>query len=281
MSMLTFGPPVVLDGPLPVAPPRGLLTVPGVLQDAGDDRWMNGVAVWGYPEGQAELWDPCGTGTYETKTDESTFSTPDFAAFVAYLPITCSSFTVASDPEGFAQRAEAALDAIISFAVEKALSQGVPLLANPYLADAGVTFPGGVGALTPYVGLSYLEEAIGDTARMGVIHATPAVTAAWFTSFPLFQQDITSTLYTPNGTPVASGGGYKGATPFGGAAAAAGQSWVYATGPVRAFVQSEVTLNIKDVLDRSDNVVTFRAEKYALVEWDTALQAAVLIDWTP
>lgn len=277
MSSMTFGPPVVLDGPLPVAPPRGLLTVPGVLQDAGDDRWMNGVAVWGYPEGVPELWDPCGTGTYETKTSEQTFSTPDFAAFVAYLPITCSSFTVASDPAGFAQRAEAALDAIISFAIEQALSQGLPLVANPYLADAAVTFPGGTGAVTPAVGIAYLENAIGLTGRQGMLHLTPSVATAVFDNTGWDPPG----LYTPMGTPVAAGGGYIGATPSGQAAASAGQSWVYATGPVRAFVQSEVTLNIKDVLDRSDNVVTFRAEKYALVEWDTALQAAVLIDWMP
>lgn len=242
---------------------------------------MNGVSIWGYPEDVPELWDPCGTGTYETKSAVQSFSTPDFAAFVAYEPITCSSFTVASDPEAFAQRAERTLDAVISYAAEQALSRGLPLVPNPYLADANATFPGGVAPLNPYVGLSFLEEAIGDTGRAGMIHATPAVVATWFTSFPIFEQDIDSTLYTPNGTPVVSGGGYKGATPFGQAPAAAGQSWVYATGPVRAFVQDEVTLNIKDVLDRTDNVVTFRAEKYVLVEWDTALQAAVLIDWTP
>jgi hypothetical protein len=281
MSMITFGPPVYVDGPLPKPPPRSLLTTPGVLQEEGDDRWMNGVAVWGYPEGEPFTWDPCSTGTFETKSDESTFSTPDFAAFVIYLPVTCSSFTVASDPEGFAQRAEIALDAIKSFAIERALSQGVTLSTNPFLSDANVTFPGGTAALSPYVGLAYLEDAIGDTARGGMIHATPSVASTWFTSFPVFQQDVGSTLYTPNGTPVVAGGGYKGATPFGQAPAAAGQSWVYATGPVQAWVARETTLNIKDVLDRDDNTVTFRAERYALVEWDTALQAAVLIDWTP
>ena len=283
MSSITFGPPVVLDGPLPVAPPRSLLTVPGVLQqDPGDDRWMNGVAVWGYPEDEPELWDPCSTGTYETKSDVSSFSTPEFGAFVVYLPITCSSFTVASDPGGFAQKAETALDAVQSFAIEKALAQGVPPLnISPFLADSNVTFPGGTAALSASVGLAYLEEAIGATGRQGLIHATPSVVSSWFATFPIFEPDTESTLYTPNGIPVAAGGGYIGATPFGQAPAAAGQSWVYATGPVRAFVQREATLNIKDVLDRSDNVVTFRAERYALVEWDTALQAAVLIDWTP
>ena len=39
--------------------------------------------------------------------------------------------------------------------------------------------------------------------------------------------------------------------------------------------------DITEVLDRSNNDVTFRAERYVLVEWDTVLQAAVLVDWTP
>jgi hypothetical protein len=39
--------------------------------------------------------------------------------------------------------------------------------------------------------------------------------------------------------------------------------------------------DINGSLDTSNNDVTFRAERYALASWDTALQAAVLIDWTP
>ena len=34
------------------------------------------------------------------------------------------------------------------------------------------------------------------------------------------------------------------------------------------------------MLDRSDNVLTFRAERYVLAIWDGALQAAVLVDWS-
>jgi hypothetical protein len=275
MSSMTFGPPVMLDGPLPVAPPRSLLTVPGVLQDAGDSRWMNGGAVWGYPEGLPIPYDPCASGTFDTKSDESTTSTPDFAAFALYLPITCSSFSLAGDPDGFARRAEQVMDAVISFGVERALSQGLPMSFNPFLADANVQVLAAAAAVTPAVGMAYLEEAIGATGRMGMIHLTPPVSSSFFDT------DVPSPLTTALGTPVAVGGGYAGATPSGQSAAAAGQSWVYATGPVRAWVTEESTLNIKDVLDRAVNDVTFRAERYALVEWDTALQAAVLIDWTP
>lgn len=287
-SMVTFGPPVVIDGPLPEAPARSLLTVPEVLQtdevlDASGnkidrDRWMNGVAVYGYPDSLPDVWEPCETGTFAVKSDVTSFETPDFGAFVAYTPISCSSFSLASDPEGFAERAEKALDATISYAVERALAAGIPApSANPFLADANVDVLASGAAQTPYAALSYLEDAIGQTGRKGMIHATQGVVSSWFATFPM--AETMSSLYTPVGTVVSAGGGYYGATPFGESAAGPGQSWAFATGPVRVWLADEATLDIKDALDRSDNFVTFRAEKYALVEWDTSLQAAVLVDW--
>lgn len=286
MSAITFGPPVFVDGPLPKPLPGSLLNVPGVKASPGDDRWMNGVALWGYPEGTPEAWDPCGTGTgIQYKSDESTMSTPDFAAFVAYLPVTCSSFTLASDPEGFALRSERALDATISHALELALSQGVPMSTNPYLADSAVDVLNGGVAVSPLTGFSFLEEAIGATGRMGMIHATPGAAASYFGPWRDYRPTPDTGEHrfeamTPTRIPIAIGSGYIGATPFGEAAAGPGQSWVYATGPVTAYVAEETTLNIKEVLDRSNNDVTFRAERYALVHWDTALQAAVLVDWS-
>lgn len=285
MSSITFGPPVYIPGPLPKPLPGSLTRVPGVLQTPPDDRWMNGVSIWGYPEGTPEGWDPCSTGTFQFKSDESNMPTPDFAAFVAYLPVTCSSFSVASDPDGFAQKAEDALDATISFAVERALSQGIPMSANPYLADANVTVLASGGAVDPTAGFSYLEEAIGATGRMGMIHATPGAASGYFGPWRDYRPvpgggEDTFEAISPTGIPIAIGGGYAGATPFGQADAADGQSWCYATGPVSVYLAREARLNIKEVLDRSSNDVTFRAERDALVHWDTSLQAAVLIDWT-
>lgn len=278
MSSITFGPPVVLDGPLPVAPTRSLLTVDGVLQrDTTNSKWMNGIAVYGYPDTLPDVWDPCSTGTYETKSDASSWQTPEFGAFVAYIPVTCTAFSLASDPQGFAQRAEIALNARISYPLEAALAKGVPMSLNPYMGDANVDILASGAAVSPEKGLAWLEEAIGATGVGGLIHATPGVVARWFATFPLTEP--TSPLYTPAGTPVSCGGGYQGAQPFGGAAPSSGKEWAWATGPVQAWLADEATLNIEDVLDRSNNDVTFRAEKYALVEWDTSLQAAVLIDW--
>lgn len=285
MTTLTFGPPQVLDGPLPEPPPGRLLSVPGVLQDPGNDRWMNGVALWGYPDGTPLDWDPCATGTFRPKSDESNIPTPIFAAFTGYLPLTCSAFSIASAPEAFSEKSEIAMDAKISFGVERMLSQGgdgPDISTNPFLADANVTVLASGNAVSPTAGFAYLEEAIGGTAIGGMIHATPGAASAYFgpwRDYRLTVEGVPFAAVTPLGTPIAIGGGYIGATPHGHAAAGEGESWIFATGPVWAFVDAETKLDLKQVLDRTDNVVTFRAERQALALWDTALQVAVLVNW--
>lgn len=276
MSTFTaIGPALAIDGPLPVSRPYGLLSIPGVL-DAGNGRWMNGVNVYGYPEEVPALWEPCATGTWRTKDEGAGVNTPRFDAFGMYVPITCSAMSI-GDWRDFASRAEKVLDATASHGLELALSQGVELSTNPYLGDTNATVLGGA-ALTPIVGLSYLENAIGATGRAGIIHASPAIVAAWSEYLHIEG----GTLYTINGTPVAAGGGYIGA-PADGSDPAAGEDYAFATGPVRAFLSEPqlVGEDINGTLDTSNNDVTFRAERFGLVEWDVALQAAVLINWTP
>ena len=279
MSITAVGPALNLDGPLPVAPPYSLLSIPGVLVTGDDGRWMNGVNVWGYPEDTPALWEPCSSGTFRTKEEGGDFPTPRFDPFGIYEAISCTGMSVANDWRGFANRAERVLLATQSFAVEEALSQGVDLSGNPFFGDANLSILAGGAAQTPEVGLRYLEDAIGATGRGGIIHATPAVVAAW--EFEALETG--AYLQTPNGTPVASGGGYIGADPVSGATPAAGQAWAFATGPVEVRL-SDVQMvgdDINGTLDTSNNDVIFRAEKYALAVWDTALQAGVLIDWTP
>lgn len=277
MSVFAVGPALAIDGPLPVPPPYRLLSVPGVLKGNSENgRWVNGVNVYPYPPDPPSTWEPCSTGTFRTKDEGSDFDSPRFDSFVIYQPLTCSGLSL-GDWDEFKERAETALDARQSYGVELALSQGVALSTNPFLGDANVTILGG-GAVTPAVGLSWLERAIGQTAQQGLIHAPPEVTSAW----GFDKLETGEALYTVNGTPVASGGGYIGATASGGAAPASGQSYAFATGPVEVRL-SEVNIeeDLNGTLDTSNNDVTFRAEKVALATWDTALQVAVLIDWTP
>lgn len=278
MSVTAVGPALDIDGPLPVAPEYSLLSIPGVLiEDEG--RWMNGVNVYGYPADVPNTWEPCSTGTFRTKAEGDEQPQARFDPIAIYIAITCTAMGMGSWRE-FASRAEVVLEATQSYAIEEAISQGVTLSANPFLGDANLDILGGGAALTPEVGLRYLEDAIGATGRGGLIHATPAVVAAW--GFDALQTEE-EVLNTVNGTPVAKGGGYIGADPVSGASPAAGQAWAFASGPVQVRLSPMQLIgdDINGTLDTSNNDVTFRAEKYALVEWDGALQAGVLIDWTP
>lgn len=280
----TLGPPIPLDGPLPVAPPFGLLTAATIVPS--DLRFGVGGAIWPYPPGTPIAWDPCSTGTFRTKSEGEEWDIPIFQAFGTYLGITCSSITAKS--EGFADRARIAFAARESFGVARELARGLAAPMNPHLTDASLVILAGGAAVTPDVGLSYLEDAIGETGQQGLIHLTPA-TAAAMNGSGGYGLDIRPTSgnqlkTTANGTLVAVDGGYIGANPSLHAPAAAGQAWAFATGPVQVRRSPDIEMvadNIAQSMDRSDNTVTFRAERDYLVDWDTQLQVAVLIDWTP
>ena len=279
MSTFTaVGPALDLDGPLPVAPPHSLLKTDGVVVSEDATRVLNGVNVWGYPTGCSSLWDPCSDGTYATKNDDSEQPLPRFDSFVVYKPITCSSISM-GDPEEFARRSERVLEATLSAAVESALAGGFDPSTNPFFGDTNVddVTPTPGTAVSPGVGLSLLEEAIGATCRQGMIHATPAAITA-MQAFPIGDM-ADMRLITAVGTPVVSGMGYQGIdTPFL-PDPGVGEAYMFATGPVQVHLGPLVMTNVKESLDRSDNVITFRAERYVLALWDTALQAAVLVDW--
>jgi hypothetical protein len=236
-------------------------------------RVLNGVNVWGYPTGCSSLWEPCSDGTFRTKGDESEMPVARFDSFVVYKPVTCSAIGLTG--EELSDRSTAALEGTLSAGVERALAEGVEGSSNPFFGDANVEdlTPGG-GAVPPAAGFAYLEEHLGSQCRLGMIHATPAVIAA---SQPLKLMD--GPLLTTNGTPVVSGMGYQGIdTPFL-PDPGDGEDWIFATGPPRVHLGPVVTTTVKETLERSDNVLTFRAERYVLAYWDTAIQGAILVDW--
>jgi hypothetical protein len=96
-------------------------------------------------------------------------------------------------------------------------------------------------------------------------------------AFPIGEAE--SRLITANGTPVVSGMGYQDVDTPWLAAPGATEDWIFATGPVEVRLGPLVITDTRESLDRSDNEITFRAERYVLATWDTALQAAVLVDW--
>jgi hypothetical protein len=272
--MVLTGPGIRLDliGPRPVAPPHSLLNTPGVVVEGESTRWMNGVSVIGYPEGVPALWEPCSEGTFRAKDEGEGRPEAQFDPFVVYLAAMCSTFG-ASD---LAEQAQAVLDATASLGVEQGLASGVDGSINPFFGDANLTVLGGA-AVSAATGLAYLENAIGATGRKGMIHATPATVSV----LSLDKVDPHGSLETANGTPVVSGDGYIGSDPVAEASPDTGQDYMYATGPVEVRLGPVQVQPLREALDRSDNTVVFRAEQIVLPIWDTALQVAVLVDWSP
>ena len=283
MSVTAIGPAVALDGPLPVAPPQSLLNTPGIVVAEDATRVLNGANVWMYPSGCASLWEPCSTGTFRVKDDASTQITQRFDSFVVYKSITCS--TIGLDNmmlEDLARRAERVLDATLSAGVEKALANGVTGSSNPFFGDANVQVLNSGTAVSPRVGVSFLEEAIGLNCRQGLLHLTPAIVAG----LPAPLREGT-TLATANGTPIASGMGYQGIDTAALASPAVKQDWAFATLGVQVYLGPVVMTTPKESVDRTINEVTFRAEKYVLAVWDgidsdgsSLAAAAVLVDWS-
>lgn len=278
MSEFTaVGPAFDLDGPLPVAPRHSLLETPGVVKERDATRVLNGVNLWGYPKGCPSIWEPCSDGTYRTKTADAEWDLPRFDSVVVYQGIECSTISVGGDPEGFFNRIERVLDATLSSGVEKMLAEGLDGSSNPFIGDANVDDLTSGTAVSAGVALSYLEEAIGTTCRQGMLHFTPATVAA-LQAFPVGGEE-NPRLITANGTPVVSGTGYQDIDTPWLATPDATEDWAFATGPVAVYLGPVVVTTPTQSIDRSDNVVTYRAERYVLAVWDTALQAAVLVDW--
>ena len=283
MSTTGVGPLLAIDGPAPLAPPHSLVNTPGIVLDRDIGRWMNGVNIFGYPDDTPSLWAPCSDGTFQIKAEGGDMLIARFDPFAVYTPITCSAMGIGSARE-FAGRAEIALEATLSYGVEEGLAKGIPgqvVDVNPYFGDENLTALGG-GAVAPAVGLSYLENAIGATGRQGVVHLTPAVASAVANLLCFHEaEDGEYHPYTASGNRVVIGDGYIGTDPDDETGPAAGQDWVFATGPVEVRIGPLVFNDLAETLERSTNDVTFRAERHVLATWDTALQAGVLVDWAP
>lgn len=281
MSTTAVGITLDLEGPLPVARRHSLLATPGVVKTDGNDRWTNGVTVAGYPDGLPVRWEPCSTGTFRTKSETvgDTFPGSLFDPIAVYFPVSCSTHGMGdSAVQKLIDRVEEVLDATLSFGVEASLVGGTTLSVNPFLGDSNMTALAAGAAVNAQAGLGYLENAIGQlTGRQGMIHATPAIGAAWGLGAGLYDTEAT---VTSNGTPVVLGAGYIGVQPTGHTAPSAGKDWAFATGPVEVRMESENRAEAVESIDRELNDIVIRAERWVLPEWDTALQVGVLIDWT-
>ena len=291
---ITSAPP---HGPLPVPRRFSLLATPGiVVEDNGnaedEPRWMSGISGVGYAAGTPLTWEPCTTGTDRVKEDGEGEPSSRFDPIAVYFPVKCSTIGMSNvQVQRLMDRTEAVLRATLSHGVEQALVSAVPFSNNGFLGDTGFDALAGGAAVSPQTGLGYLENAIGAlTGRQGLIHSTPAVTAAWGFGDAINPSNDSVDegppalgLRTPNGTPVISGSGYIGAHPVGGGGLPGPGNtidWVFASGPIHVRLGQGPSMEVSEVVDRQINQTIFRAERFVLLEWDKVLQVGVRIDWS-
>lgn len=295
-----FGPLERIDGPPPIPPMYGLIPAAVAPKAAGVrivpdtdsrgiERWMNGVEVYPYPPDMGDVFNPCAVGTeFVEKGFGSDLAHPQFGAMTVWVAETCTTYKV-WDQDEFKARAVANLSAVESATIEYEFLSGTRLPAQPHLADGNGVFPNGDTVTSALNGLALLEEQIALSGRNGLIHVSPQIaTALLGRGFSL--RDDTGVIRTINGIVVIPGFGYAaGATPVGHADPSTNsQEWMYATGPVD-IRRTEVFINPETVAEATDrgsggatngkpNSITYRAERYYLVDWDTEVQAAVLVD---
>ena len=277
MSVMAVGPALDIDGPLPEAPEHSLLLTPGVLRGRDNTRVLNGVNVDGYPAGCPSLWEPCSDGTMRIKEEETgTIPGDRFDPFVAYQPVICSGIGLGNgNAKKLSDRIEQVLDATVSSAVESAIAGGVDGGNNPFIGDGDVDVIS-AAPVSPQVALGLLENAIARTCRKGMILATPAT----ITSYGAFPLDPERPLVTAAGTPVVSAGGLVDLDTPALPETSGTQDWMLASGPIHVYLGPIEARDIEEALDRADNTVVFRAERWVVAFWDKAFQAAVKVDWS-
>lgn len=255
---------------------------------AGQERWLNGVAVYPYPADVPDGWDSCpGSGASE-KSFGRNVTPPEFNALTISEPITCTSRQVPDDA-AFKARAVAVLSAVEGYRVARELMGGEVFGSQPFLLDGQGDFPNGDVATRPNHGLQVLEEAIAATGRLGLIHCSPMF-ATSLLGQGFVVKDVTGVIRTINGIVVIPDFGYVGlGAPTGHTEPGATEEWVVATGPVdirrsEMFTTPDTQAEALDrgvstgATDGRPNTLTYRAERYYVASWDTALQASVLVD---
>jgi hypothetical protein len=296
-------PRAIVNPPRFTSLPYGLLSV---VEDrgagTGDEHWQNGIT---YETrclvGGGTTYDECiavtgGAGTSPpppplplaaNTTRQLRGATP----FTVYAEFDCS-------PVGLADAmsiAQAALAQAESWQVERTFwtgSAGNHIIAFPHLAHTtgtivdsdgvllqpNVPVTGSGGPFGAAEGLGVLEGLLADCYNgVGVIHMSVRALSAVGRLGVIAERN--GHLETLGGNKVAAGSGYPGTGPDG-AAPAAGESWMFATGAVMMYRGPiHVPPALNEQFDRAKNTYRLIAYRTVVVAWDCC-QYAVRVQVT-
>jgi hypothetical protein len=278
---------VPLFAPLPAPPlqppPINLIRAARTPRDPDGTKWTLGFA---YLPGEDVALGTFGTtcpggAPVDLSTVPANPGVVEWEPVVAWAAFRCSAFGWQEiDWKG---RLADLMDAALPKAVEHEFWTGASAaaggLTNLALATPAATdlTPGG-GAPSIKRAFGILEQALADcgAGARGMIHCRPE-------ALPEFTQvrQEGNLLLTPRDTIVVPGTGYPNTGPTG-AAPAAGNTWLYATGlvdvrlddiyfPVDPARQDD----FYELLDRGTNTITLRAERAFSASWDGICHFAV------
>lgn len=290
---MALGPRAVVQAPRPAFPRMGLVASALGPPQNEDDRWLNGFAYAPENCAGAGAGEACNPDDVE-KSVPTNLDEVAFIPFVVYAGDRCSPFELGRDWPGRARRL---LEASEQYQIEAEFWSGAiaqnhnaglagddpDRWPNRYLADnsqadvlnVAPTF----GSMDATNALACLERALGECGQgqRGMIHATREVVTIW-TARNLITREG-NLLVSPNDNIVVPGTGYDGSGPDG-QPGVDGRIWAYATDMVTVRRGPVLTLptDIREALDRSDNTVTYWAERLAAATFDGCCHAAIAID---
>lgn len=255
-------PRVPVEAPVFSPLPFGLLESTDEAQ--GPDHWQMGVEWQQRPRGVAgTTLDSCIDAEVPTKVPTGDgMPVTGTGAFTVYTWIDCSAL-------GFTDRAEQLTIEHLTNgeerAVERALWTGLDGALDQHLASADAETLGG-GAVSLLEAFAALSGAIGVRyGGEGVIHAP-----SWLGEH-LFAGDMVTAqrgvLRANRGHRVVLGDGYPGTGP-GGSTPAAGNAWLYGTGPVVWRRGAIATTPVNESMARATNDVVVISERTYVVAFD-------------
>lgn len=272
----------LVKSPRCIDPPKyGLLSSIDLITPS-DAHWMASGLEWEDDlcgDGTVTFLDACPPPTGFTKPAQRNLSFPHADPFVALGSFDCSPIGRPSS-EAF-EIARRRLLVWEGRQVERTLWTGVASNGTVQPSFAfGSTYAGitpvdisPAGALNPVEALALMEESLGDLIACGATIHVPEGLVTFFASYHLLTE-IDGVLYSPAGFKIIAGRGYPGSGPAN-VAAAAGQTWMFGTGPLLGARSNVIMVpeTTPEAVNRVINNITVRAERFYAIGFSCSLLA--------
>lgn len=243
--------------------------------DKGVQRWLNGVKFmpFGCDKIVGQTFDPCVART--TDYNDGIGTAVSFDPFLAEVAVECSTL-VSDGPELEAYlllHSEVSRSSILGAQVEHSAFT----TTNPSLASEAQTITNPDQSLMGAI--IAVEDALADLldGGLGMIHMTAGLFVA-FSAGGGVRWDVDNRPHTATGHLIVADAGYLGVSPATNAVAA-GQKWIYGSGPV--FAHYSATFNhatAPQTVKLSRNIRSVQVEQYGIAIFEPCSVVAAQVD---